>query len=353
MNNFYILILWNRECHFLMHLLSTIHYIACFYYTLSYSPLSEEEETLSPYETFSYLRIIVISFLCIPDGFSNITVPHPRLSKSGVLPGKSTESKASADFFCILPCRAQMAMFSQPLPYFSWRPQILSLFLHSSTYANVIKTSLSFPTLRMETSLHSDCITNTVFRTNYPSNSNLAAYFHIWSINKLQTTLKQIQHRHILPGLSPVHSVVWKSWPSLVHLTGGTSCNISLQSNFQSLTVALRKSSKKLPSLSNFFSPLPMLSLWCNFSMLIKILNTFSTVSLRTPFTGSAQAQHSRTDKQKTDRFSEHLLNGAMAPAQLFPTSFHTVITLMSSMDSLSNTSSTTSNNKRAESKFV
>jgi len=85
--------------------------------------------------------------------------------------------------------------------------------------------------------------------------------------------------------------------------------------------------------------------------MLNKILNTYSTVSLRTPFTGSAQAQHSE-NKGKTDRFSEHLLNQAMAPAQLFPTSFHTVITLMSSMDSLSNTSSTTSNNKRAESKF-
>lgn len=149
------------------------------------SSLLGRRNSFSSYENFSYLRIIVISFLCTPDGFSNITVPHPRLSKSGVLPGKSTESKASADFFCILPCRAQMAMFSQPLPYFSWRPQILSLFLHSSTYTNVIKISLSFPALRMETSLHADCITNTVFRRNYPSNSNLAAYFHIWSINKL------------------------------------------------------------------------------------------------------------------------------------------------------------------------
>lgn len=142
------------------------------------------------------------------------------------MPGKSTESKASADFFCFLPCRAQMAMFSQPLPFFRWRPQILNLFLHSFTHANVIKISLSFPTYRMETSLHSDYITNTLFRTNYPSNSNLAAYFHTWSINKLLTTLKQIQQHHILPCLSPAHSVVWKSGPSLVHLTGGTSCTL-------------------------------------------------------------------------------------------------------------------------------
>lgn len=86
--------------------------------------------------------------------------------------------------------------------------------------------------------------------------------------------------------------------------------------------------------------------------MVIKILNTFSTISLTIAFTASAQAQHSE-NRQTEDRFSEHLLNGAMAPAQLFPTSFHTVITLMSSTDSLSNTSSTTSNNKRAESKSV
>ena len=60
-----------------------------------------------------------------------------------------------------------------------------------------------------------------------------------------------------------------------------------------------------------------------------------------------------KADKQKTDRFSEHLLNGAMAPTQLFPTSFHTVITLMSSMDSLLNASSTTSNNRKLKANII
>lgn len=95
------------------------HYIVRFYYALFSSLLPEEEESLSSCDSLSYLHIVVISFLCTPDGFSNITVPHPGLSKSGVVPGRSTGSKASADFFCILPCRAQMAVFSQPLPFFS------------------------------------------------------------------------------------------------------------------------------------------------------------------------------------------------------------------------------------------
>lgn len=118
-----------------------------------------------------------------PRWFQQCYRSSSQASKKWSLARENTESKASADSFCILPCRAQMAVFSQPLPYFSWRPQILRcFFLHSSTYVHVIQISLSFPTLRMETSLHSGY---TLFRTNYLSNLNLAAYFHIWSTNKL------------------------------------------------------------------------------------------------------------------------------------------------------------------------
>lgn len=86
--------------------------------------------------------------------------------------------------------------------------------------------------------------------------------------------------------------------------------------------------------------------------MLIKIPDTFSRESLITLCRKYPATALGEQTNGKTDRFSEHLLNGAMAPTQLFPTSFHTVIMLMSSMDSLLNTSSTPSNKRRVESKF-
>lgn len=107
--------------------------------------------------------------------------------------GKALRAKPQLTFLCILPCRAQMVRFPQPLPFFSSKPQ-----LHVCKYYK--KISLPFPTLSMETSL---CSLSQIVSFELPTKFKPSSMF---SQMIPKQTPKQIKQHPIQPGLSAVHS---------------------------------------------------------------------------------------------------------------------------------------------------
>lgn len=106
--------------------------------------------------------------------------------------GKALKAKPQLTFFVSLHVGHRWPGFLSPSPS--------SAENHSSMYANITKISLPFPTLRMETSLH--WLYYKYFILNYPPNSSLAAYFHIWSTDRYKTkpnnTISyQVSHQYI------------------------------------------------------------------------------------------------------------------------------------------------------------